>query len=97
MNDIRLFDAFLAPQKYNDGGAAGDLTADKAAGSIVRGLSRTVGNEIDEFVVDSVRNSDFPMVQVLAMVIAAVYVGVNLIADILSILFTPRARTAISS
>ena len=47
--------------------------------------------------VDSVRNSDFPMVQVLAMVIAAVYVGVNLIADILSILFTPRARTAIAS
>jgi peptide/nickel transport system permease protein len=47
--------------------------------------------------VDSVRNSDFPMVQVLAMVIAAVYVGVNLLADVLSILFTPRARTAISS
>jgi peptide/nickel transport system permease protein len=47
--------------------------------------------------VDSVRNSDFPMVQVLAMVIAAVYVGINLIADVLSILFTPRARTAISS
>jgi peptide/nickel transport system permease protein len=44
-----------------------------------------------------VRNSDFPMVQVLAMVIAAVYVGVNLIADVLSILFTPRARTAIAS
>src|SRR5215212_3649508 len=47
--------------------------------------------------VDSVRNSDFPMVQVLAMTIAAVYVGVNLVADVLSILFTPRARTAISS
>jgi peptide/nickel transport system permease protein len=47
--------------------------------------------------VDSVRNSDFPMVQVLAMVIAAVYVGINLVADVLSILFTPRARTAISS
>ena len=47
--------------------------------------------------VDSVRNSDFPVVQVLAMVIATVYVGVNLIADVLSILFTPRARTAISS
>jgi peptide/nickel transport system permease protein len=47
--------------------------------------------------VDSVRNSDFPMVQVLAMVIAAVYVGVNLVADVLSILFTPRARTAITS
>jgi peptide/nickel transport system permease protein len=52
---------------------------------------------IGALLVDSVRNSDFPMVQVLAMVIAAVYVGVNLIADILSILFTPRARTAISS
>jgi peptide/nickel transport system permease protein len=47
--------------------------------------------------VDSVRNSDFPMVQVLAMVIATVYVVVNLVADILSILFTPRARTAIGS
>ena len=47
--------------------------------------------------VDSVRNSDFPMVQVLAMTIAAVYVVVNLVADLLSILFTPRARTAISS
>ena len=43
--------------------------------------------------VDSVRNSDFPMVQALAMIIAAVYVIVNLIADVMSILFTPRART----
>ena len=47
--------------------------------------------------VDSVRNTDFPMVQVLAMVIAAVYVVVNLVADVLSILYTPRARTAIGS
>ncbi|MFP5347428.1 MAG: ABC transporter permease [Actinomycetes bacterium] len=47
--------------------------------------------------VDSVRNSDSPMVQVLAMVIATVYVAVNLVADVLSILFTPRARTSISS
>lgn len=39
------------------------------------------------------RNSDFPMVQALAMIIAAVYIVVNLIADVLSILFTPRART----
>ena len=47
--------------------------------------------------VDSVRNSDIPMVQALSMIIAAVYVVVNLVADVLSILFTPRARTAISS
>lgn len=47
--------------------------------------------------VDSVRNHDVPMVQALSMIIAAVYVLVNLLADLLSILLTPRARTAISS
>lgn len=44
--------------------------------------------------VDAVRNSDIPVVQALAMIIAAVYVVVNLVADALSILVTPRARTA---
>ena len=43
--------------------------------------------------VDSVRNSDFPMVQALSMIIATAYILVNLVADVLSILFTPRART----
>lgn len=47
--------------------------------------------------VDSVRNHDVPMVQALSMIIAAVYILVNLVADVLSILLTPRARTAISS
>jgi peptide/nickel transport system permease protein len=47
--------------------------------------------------VDSVRNHDVPMVQALTIIIAAVYIIVNLVADILSILLTPRARTAISS
>ena len=47
--------------------------------------------------VDSVRNHDVPMVQALSMIIAGVYVLVNLVADLLSILLTPRARTAISS
>jgi hypothetical protein len=56
-NDIRLFDAFLNPVAYNDGGAAGPLTADKAAGSIVRGLAREIANELDEFVTESVRNT----------------------------------------
>ena len=55
-NDIRLFNAFLNPLAYNDGGPAGVLTAEKAAGSIVRGLSREVGNELDEFITESVRN-----------------------------------------
>jgi len=47
--------------------------------------------------VDAVRNHDVPTVQALSMIIASVYVVVNLIADLLSILLTPRARTAISS
>ena len=47
--------------------------------------------------VDSVRNHDVPVVQALSMIIASVYVVVNLVADLLSILLTPRARTAISS
>ena len=47
--------------------------------------------------VDAVRNHDVPVVQALSMIIAGVYVVVNLVADLLSILLTPRARTAISS
>ena len=46
--------------------------------------------------VDSVRNSDFPMVQALSMVIACVYVVVNLLADLISILLTPKTRTEIA-
>jgi peptide/nickel transport system permease protein len=52
-----------------------------------------VGNQL----VDSVQNHDVPMVQALTLIIAGVYVLVNLLADLLSILLTPRARTAISS
>jgi peptide/nickel transport system permease protein len=44
--------------------------------------------------VDAVGNRDIPVVQALAIIIAAVYVVVNLIADILTIIFTPRLRTA---
>ncbi|PID53910.1 MAG: peptide ABC transporter permease [Micrococcales bacterium] len=47
--------------------------------------------------VDAVRNSDFPVVQALAMIIAAAYILLNLAADVLSILFTPRARTGMTA
>jgi peptide/nickel transport system permease protein len=43
--------------------------------------------------VDGVNNHDIPVVQALAMLIAAVYVIVNLLADIATILVTPRLRT----
>src|SRR5258706_15858180 len=56
-NEIRLLAAFLNPLEFNNGGPAGTLTADKAAGAIVRGLSKQVGNELDEFLTSSVRNT----------------------------------------
>ena len=43
--------------------------------------------------VDAVNNHDIPVVQALAMLIAAVYVVLNLLADIATILVTPRLRT----
>lgn len=42
---------------------------------------------------DAVVSRDLPVVQALAMLIAAVYVALNLLADIATILVTPRLRT----
>jgi peptide/nickel transport system permease protein len=42
---------------------------------------------------DGVTNHDIPVVQALAMLIAAVYVVLNLLADIATIIVTPRLRT----
>jgi peptide/nickel transport system permease protein len=49
---------------------------------------------IGSSLVDAVGNRDVPVVQALAIIIAAVYVVVNLIADLLTIVVTPRLRTA---
>jgi peptide/nickel transport system permease protein len=45
--------------------------------------------------VDGVANRDMPVVQTLAMLIAAVYVVLNLLADIATILVVPRLRTSL--
>jgi peptide/nickel transport system permease protein len=42
---------------------------------------------------DAVVNHDLPVVQALAMLVAAVYVVLNLLADVATILVTPRLRT----
>lgn len=42
---------------------------------------------------DSVLNHDIPVVQALAMLIAAIYVILNLLADVATILVTPKLRT----
>ncbi len=50
---IGLIEAFLNPVEFTASG----VTAKEATGAIVRGMSRQIGNEIDEFVVDAVRDN----------------------------------------
>jgi len=52
-NDIGLIEAFLNPVAFEASGA----TVDEAAGAIIRGMTRQVGNEIDEFVTGALRNN----------------------------------------
>jgi peptide/nickel transport system permease protein len=44
--------------------------------------------------VDAVANRDMPVVQTITMLAAGIYVGLNLLADILTIMVTPKLRTA---
>jgi peptide/nickel transport system permease protein len=44
--------------------------------------------------VDAVANRDMPVVQTVTMLAAGVYVAMNLIADLATILVTPKLRTA---
>jgi peptide/nickel transport system permease protein len=46
--------------------------------------------------VDAVANRDLPVVQALALLIAAAYVVLNLLADLATILVSPRLRTSLS-
>ncbi len=55
-NDISLFSGFLNPAEFNNGGAAGVLSDPDATGAIVMGLSDQVGQELDEFVAETLRN-----------------------------------------
>jgi peptide/nickel transport system permease protein len=50
---------------------------------------------IGSALVDAVANRDLPIVQALAVLIAAVYVGFNVLADIATILVSPRLRTSL--
>ena len=49
---IGLIEGFLNPTAFLNGGDAAD-----AAGSIIRGMTRQAGNEIDEFVTGALRNN----------------------------------------
>jgi len=47
-----------------------------------------------KLIVDAVFNRDYPVVQGVVLVTAGIYVGLNLLADILYVLINPRMRTA---
>jgi Animal haem peroxidase len=51
---IGLIQAFLNPIEFDQDGA---ISASVAAGQIVRGMTRQVGNEIDEFITEALRNN----------------------------------------
>ncbi|WP_139743900.1 peroxidase family protein [Aeromonas media] len=53
-SEIGLIQAFLNPLEFNENGT---LTPEEAAGAIIRGMTRQVGNEIDEFVTEALRNN----------------------------------------
>jgi Ca2+-binding RTX toxin-like protein len=52
-NNLSLIQAFLNPPAYS----AGYSSPEAAAGSVFRGMSRQVGNEIDEFVTGALRSN----------------------------------------
>src|SRR6476661_186846 len=56
-NDISLLDGFLNPPEFYNGGSAGTLPAQRAAGAIIMGSVDQTGNEIDEFVTETLRNN----------------------------------------
>ena len=45
--------------------------------------------------IDAVSNRDVPVIQAIVLLIAGLYVGFNLLADILQILISPRQRTGL--
>ena len=51
-------------------------------------------NGIGQQLVTAVTNRDVPTVQAVVMILGAVYVFVNVVADLLTIVVTPRLRTA---
>src|SRR5690606_41057780 len=53
-NDIGLIEAFLNPTAFD---LDGTISHEQAAGAIFRGMTRVHGNEIDEFIVDALRNN----------------------------------------
>ncbi|MEO6382639.1 MAG: peroxidase family protein, partial [Nitrobacter sp.] len=56
-NDIGLIEGFLNPIQFENNGTDSTVDAGISAGAIIRGMTRQVGNEIDEFVTSALRNN----------------------------------------
>src|SRR6476661_820193 len=56
-NSLPLLNAFLNPPALYNGGTAGTLSAARGAGSVIMGSADQTGNEIDEFVTETLRNN----------------------------------------
>jgi peptide/nickel transport system permease protein len=48
---------------------------------------------LGRLLVDAISDRDLPVVQAITMIVAITYVGVNLVADILSLALNPRLRS----
>ena len=49
-------------------------------------------NALGQYLVDHVTKRDLPVVQAVGLIFAAVYIGLNMLADIIGILANPRLR-----
>ena len=49
-------------------------------------------NALGQYLVDHVAKRDLPVVQAVGMICAAVYIGLNILADVIAILANPRLR-----
>lgn len=49
-------------------------------------------NALGQYLVDHVAKRDLPVVQAVGLIFAAVYIGLNILADVISILANPRLR-----
>ncbi|SLN61356.1 Glutathione transport system permease protein GsiC [Roseovarius albus] len=48
---------------------------------------------LGRMMIDAISDRDLPVIQAIAILVAATYVGINLLADLLTILLNPRMRT----
>jgi peptide/nickel transport system permease protein len=48
---------------------------------------------LGRLVIESISNRDLPVVQALALILASIYVSINLLADLMTLMLNPRLKT----